>query len=101
MVVSQRLIARSSLQGMRSTSGPEEPHWSLPGSLIPSRLLPHPGRVARLAQASGVGGTLETRMSQRLGQCHICGEVGPLTFEHVPPRGAFNRYAVVRSTLMA
>ena len=25
-----------------------------------------------------------------LGQCHICGEMGKLTFEHIPPRKAMN-----------
>lgn len=24
------------------------------------------------------------------GKCHICGKIGPLTYEHVPPRKAFN-----------
>lgn len=26
----------------------------------------------------------------KIGVCHICGQHGPLTFEHVPPRAAFN-----------
>jgi len=26
----------------------------------------------------------------KYGQCHICGKYGPLTYEHVPPRAAFN-----------
>lgn len=29
-------------------------------------------------------------MAQRTGKCRICGIIGPLTFEHVPPRAAFN-----------
>ncbi len=29
------------------------------------------------------------------GKCHICGEVGLLSFEHVPPRAAFNDRRVV------
>ena len=29
------------------------------------------------------------------GRCHLCGNQGPLSFEHVPPRAAFNRYPVV------
>lgn len=28
------------------------------------------------------------------GICHICGDFGPLTFEHVPPRKAFNKSPV-------
>jgi len=36
-------------------------------------------------------------MSRRrmTGVCHICGKNGPLTFEHVPPRAAFNNRRVV------
>jgi ribosomal protein S27E len=30
----------------------------------------------------------------RTGICHICGQHGPLSFEHVPPRAAFNDRAV-------
>jgi hypothetical protein len=30
------------------------------------------------------------------GKCHICGTVGKLSFEHVPPKGAFNNKQVVR-----
>ena len=29
------------------------------------------------------------------GKCHICGEVGPLTFEHIPPKKAFNNRPVI------
>lgn len=29
------------------------------------------------------------------GNCHICGKYGDLTFEHVPPKSAFNKYPVV------
>lgn len=29
-----------------------------------------------------------------LGACHICGEYGFLSFEHIPPRSAFNNYPV-------
>lgn len=32
------------------------------------------------------------------GECHICGVVGPLSFEHTPPRGAFNNRTVVAAT---
>src|SRR5271169_3325723 len=28
------------------------------------------------------------------GVCHICGRYGALSFEHVPPRAAFNNYPV-------
>jgi hypothetical protein len=28
------------------------------------------------------------------GTCHICGRVGPLTYEHVPPRSAFNKSGI-------
>jgi hypothetical protein len=30
------------------------------------------------------------------GQCHICGNVGALSFEHVPPRSAFNDRPIIR-----
>jgi hypothetical protein len=30
------------------------------------------------------------------GICHICGSYGPLSFEHIPPRAAFNNRAVVK-----
>lgn len=30
------------------------------------------------------------------GTCHLCGNYGPLSFEHVPPRAAFNDRPVVR-----
>lgn len=32
------------------------------------------------------------------GPCHICGEHGKLTFEHVPPKSAFNDTPVTRAT---
>jgi len=31
------------------------------------------------------------------GKCHICGNVGPLSFEHVPPRRAFNERPVIKA----
>jgi hypothetical protein len=33
------------------------------------------------------------------GVCRICRAKGPLSFEHVPPKAAFNRVPVVRSTM--
>jgi len=33
----------------------------------------------------------------RYGKCHICGNTGPLSFEHVPPRRAFNDRPVIRA----
>ncbi|MGG6311547.1 hypothetical protein [Paenibacillus macerans] len=30
------------------------------------------------------------------GVCHICGKYGKLTFEHVPPKGAFNDRPIIR-----
>lgn len=32
-----------------------------------------------------------------IGKCHICGSVGPLSFEHIPPRRAFNDRPVIRA----
>lgn len=29
------------------------------------------------------------------GKCHICGSIGPLTFEHIPPESAFNDRTVL------
>jgi hypothetical protein len=31
------------------------------------------------------------------GKCHICGVVGPLSWEHVPPEAAYNDHRVVRA----
>lgn len=33
------------------------------------------------------------------GYCHICGQYKPLSFEHVPPRSAYNNKTVLKSTL--
>ena len=33
--------------------------------------------------------------------CHLCGHIGPLTFEHIPPRRAFNDKPCVAETLDA
>jgi len=33
------------------------------------------------------------------GKCHICGTVGPLSFEHIPPRKAFNERPVIKAKL--
>lgn len=33
------------------------------------------------------------------GQCHLCGSVGPLTFEHVPPSAAFNDHRVLEADI--
>lgn len=33
------------------------------------------------------------------GQCHLCGAVGPLTFEHVPPQKAFNNRRTIAVSL--
>lgn len=32
------------------------------------------------------------------GLCHICGKFGPLSFEHVPPKAAFNDRPVIEAT---
>ena len=37
----------------------------------------------------------------RLGTCHVCGAYGPLTFEHVPPRAAYNNAPVIQATFEA
>jgi hypothetical protein len=37
--------------------------------------------------------SMEAQMKQQKhGKCHICGEEGPLTYEHVPPKAAFNSH---------
>jgi hypothetical protein len=33
------------------------------------------------------------------GTCHLCGAWGPLTFEHVPPRAAFNNHRVLETDI--
>lgn len=35
--------------------------------------------------------------TRRVGECHICGTVGPLSFEHVPPKRAFNDKRVIKA----
>jgi len=35
-------------------------------------------------------------MTQLEGPCHICGKIGTLSFEHVPPKKAFNSYRVIK-----
>lgn len=37
----------------------------------------------------------------QIGTCHICGAVGKLSFEHVPPESAFNDHRVLRTTFDA
>lgn len=34
-----------------------------------------------------------------IGVCHICGANGPLTFEHIPPRAAFNKSPVIGQSI--
>jgi hypothetical protein len=34
-----------------------------------------------------------------IGRCRICGSVGELSFEHVPPQAAFNKRPVIRANL--
>jgi hypothetical protein len=36
-------------------------------------------------------------MPRRFGKCHLCGKPGELSFEHVPPRKAFNERPVVKA----
>lgn len=36
-------------------------------------------------------------MEEKIGICHICGNYGPLTFEHVPPESAFNNKPVMKA----
>jgi len=38
-------------------------------------------------------------MARYEGTCHLCGKVGPLSFEHVPPRRAFNDQPVRQISL--
>jgi hypothetical protein len=37
-------------------------------------------------------------MSSKEGSCHICGQYGKLSFEHVPPKAAFNERRVIAVT---
>ncbi len=36
-----------------------------------------------------------SRRKKVYGKCHICGTEGKLTFEHIPPRSAFNDHPAV------
>lgn len=38
-----------------------------------------------------------SRAKQASGVCSICGSLGPLTFEHVPPRAAFNEARILEA----
>ena len=38
-------------------------------------------------------------MSSKVGECCICGSIGGLTFEHVPPRAAFNDRRVFEASI--
>jgi len=40
-----------------------------------------------------------SRRPRPVGECHLCGVVGPLSFEHVPPEAAYNNRGVLRVTL--
>ena len=42
---------------------------------------------------------LMSRKSKPTGPCRICGEENELTFEHLPPKAAFNRYPVAAAHL--
>jgi hypothetical protein len=44
----------------------------------------------RLPDQAGSDSGIVVTMPQKLGTCCICGVVGPLSFEHVPPRKAYN-----------
>src|SRR5579871_2531124 len=39
------------------------------------------------------------RKQRPTGKCRLCGVLGPLSWEHVPPKAAFNKYPVVRATI--
>jgi hypothetical protein len=39
-----------------------------------------------------------SRRKKVTGTCHICGSFGDLTFEHVPPKAAFNDKRVIKAT---
>lgn len=34
---------------------------------------------------------------ERRGKCYICGRIGKLSFEHIPPRKAFNERPVIKA----
>ncbi len=40
-------------------------------------------------------------MLNRRGMCHLCGRIGPLTFEHIPPKRVFNDKPCVAETVEA
>jgi len=42
------------------------------------------------------------KMSRRksvIGKCHLCGDIARLTFEHVPPRAAYNNHRVLEADI--
>src|SRR6185295_16031917 len=55
------------------------------------------GSARRLALGQGVTQYRRQRMGKRptFGTCHVCGEYGKLSAEHVPPKSAFNDRRVV------
>lgn len=54
-------------------------------------------RLARPSVADPPPFDLKTTMSNPIkeGKCHLCGRIGQLTFEHVPPHSAFNDHPVL------
>jgi hypothetical protein len=38
-------------------------------------------------------------MATKQGVCHLCGQAGKLSFEHVPPEAAFNDQRVLESDI--
>jgi hypothetical protein len=60
-------------------------------------------RVAQILGPPPPGGRIPAQRGS-VGTCHVCGQVAPLTFEHMPPRAAGNsrpRRAVVLETSLA
>lgn len=49
-------------------------------------------RVAEILGPPPSGGRVANRRGS-IGPCHVCGQTGPLTFEHIPPRSAGNSNA--------
>lgn len=55
--------------------------------------------IARIETARRSGLHLVTKVKEVVGACHICGVTGPLTYEHIPPKAAFNDARILESDI--
>jgi hypothetical protein len=71
---------------------------SLESALVVDFKVVSHSKVPSLDRGSGRVAKLEVRMA-KIGVCHLCGQNGKLSFEHVPPEAAFNDQRVLESDI--